>query len=213
MGLEWARAWCKRCDGMSPFRPGSEGKGKVCIICAQPIDPRQKRRPGAPVKAKYGNKKTVSKIDGRVFDSRMEASRQPTLVSLENTGQITGLRYQVVFRLDVYGTQAVDALLEALEAVAAETGRPVPRFVENVRRSRQHICDYKADFVYTDHMGRFVVEDVKGYATKDYRLKKRLMVAAHNVEIVEPNRGGIQQRARGAGVRGPGTGSRLRGGR
>lgn len=36
------------------------------------------------------------------------------------------------------------------------------------------ICTYVADFVYTDHDGRPVVEDVKGVKTDVYKIKKAL---------------------------------------
>lgn len=48
-----------------------------------------------------------------------------------------------------------------------------------------HVCDYVADFVYRDELGRQVVEDVKGKRTEMYRLKKKLMKACHGIEIVE----------------------------
>lgn len=45
---------------------------------------------------------------------------------------------------------------------------------------------YKADFVYWDLMNkREVVEDSKGFRTPVYRLKKRLMLAIHNIDILE----------------------------
>jgi len=49
------------------------------------------------------------------------------------------------------------------------------------------IATYKADFVYKDLEGRQVVEDVKSPATRtrDYILKAKLMLACHNIRIVE----------------------------
>lgn len=48
------------------------------------------------------------------------------------------------------------------------------------------ICKYVADFVYRESVGgRVVVEDVKGVATPVYRLKKKLMLAIHGIEIQE----------------------------
>jgi hypothetical protein len=43
---------------------------------------------------------------------------------------------------------------------------------------------YEADFSYIIN-GRLVVEDVKGVKTDVYRLKKKLMLALHNIEILE----------------------------
>lgn len=46
------------------------------------------------------------------------------------------------------------------------------------------ICKYRADFAY-DGEGIKIVEDVKGFKTTAYRLKKKLMKALHNIEIRE----------------------------
>ena len=48
------------------------------------------------------------------------------------------------------------------------------------------ICTYRADFQYgTPFCAGVVVEDVKGMKTPVYRLKKKLMLAIHGVEIFE----------------------------
>lgn len=46
------------------------------------------------------------------------------------------------------------------------------------------ICTYRADFSYTED-GRFVVEDVKGFITQVYSMKRKLMLATHGIEIKE----------------------------
>jgi hypothetical protein len=47
---------------------------------------------------------------------------------------------------------------------------------------------YICDFLYMDYENRcFVVEDVKGYKTDVYKLKKKLMKATYNIDIVEIN--------------------------
>lgn len=46
------------------------------------------------------------------------------------------------------------------------------------------ICQYIADFVYTQN-GKLITEDCKGMKTEIYRLKKKLMFAVHNIEILE----------------------------
>lgn len=49
-----------------------------------------------------------------------------------------------------------------------------------------HSLVYKADFVYTDMItGQQVVEDAKGYRTKEYRKKCRLMLEVHGIKIKE----------------------------
>ena len=47
-----------------------------------------------------------------------------------------------------------------------------------------HICKYEADFSYHDETG-FVVEDVKGVRTSQYRLKRKLMKAIYGIDIKE----------------------------
>ncbi len=49
-----------------------------------------------------------------------------------------------------------------------------------------HICDYESDFTY-HRDGDFVVEDVKslGTITYAYRIKKKLMLAIHSIQIHE----------------------------
>lgn len=49
----------------------------------------------------------------------------------------------------------------------------------------EHICRYVADFVYFNDKGEKIVEDVKGFLTKEYKLKKKLMKAIHDIEIRE----------------------------
>ena len=47
-----------------------------------------------------------------------------------------------------------------------------------------HICVYKCDFRYFDADGKEVIEDVKGYRTPVYKIKRNLMKAL-GVNIVE----------------------------
>ena len=48
------------------------------------------------------------------------------------------------------------------------------------------ICKYIADFVYYDEdLCEEVVEDAKGFRTRDYRIKSKLMNAVHGIKIRE----------------------------
>jgi hypothetical protein len=47
------------------------------------------------------------------------------------------------------------------------------------------VCKYISDFVYTNADGVEIVEDVKGRLTDVYRLKKKLMKACLDIDIVE----------------------------
>lgn len=49
----------------------------------------------------------------------------------------------------------------------------------------QRVCTYYADFAYVDRSGHRVVEDAKGFKTAVYRLKRKLMLAVHQIAVVE----------------------------
>ena len=46
------------------------------------------------------------------------------------------------------------------------------------------VCDYLCDFSYMEN-GKFVFEDVKGVRTALYQLKKKLVKAVHNIDLLE----------------------------
>jgi hypothetical protein len=46
------------------------------------------------------------------------------------------------------------------------------------------VVHYVADFVYTEN-GQQIVEDVKGFKTREYKAKKKMMAAQHDIEIRE----------------------------
>src|SRR3990167_1427642 len=50
--------------------------------------------------------------------------------------------------------------------------------------NEQKVCRYVADFQY-DWSGRRIVEDAKGMKTDIYSLKKKLMQAVLNIEVIE----------------------------
>ncbi len=210
-------AWCTKCNQERPTfkdyiydnnKKVSRYKVTKCVVCRERVF----------VASKYGAIRTKSKLTDRTFDSKKEARREPALVAMQNAGVICNLRYQVPYRLEVYSTQAVEELIATAHAVAPfiqgdeRIMRDLIATATACARSRQTVATYRADFVYSDSKGNEVVEDSKGYVTSTYRMKKKLMVACHNVEIVEPGDYGVERRARGAGVRGSHTGSRFRGG-
>jgi len=93
---------------------------------------------------------------GHRFDSKAEADRAVGLYMLERAGKIKDLEFHPRFDLFVNGVK---------------------------------VGFYTADFSYWDVGKRCeVVEDVKpknGYRTRDYVLRKKLMLACHGVEISE----------------------------
>lgn len=105
---------------------------------------------------KYKNRAVT--LNGEKFDSHKEARRYGELVLLERAGQISHLDRQVKFEL--IPSQRVD-------------GKVVER-----------ACTYVADFVYVEN-GKKVVEDTKGFRTKDYIIKRKLMLYVHGIRIKE----------------------------
>lgn len=106
---------------------------------------------------KYGNTKVTDA--GITFDSKAEHKRWQYLVMLEKAREIRDLRLQVPFEL--------------IPAQVSPDGRKIrPTF-------------YLADFCYTDSTGAFVCEDVKGAATDVWKLKQKLMLHVHGIEVKE----------------------------
>ena len=107
-------------------------------------------------RSKYHSKKIT--INGITYDSRKEANRHNELLLLQRAVRISDLKTQVKFEL--LPSQRVD-------------GKVVERPVT-----------YIADFVYKQD-GKTVVEDTKGFKTKDYILKRKMMLFFHGIRIKE----------------------------
>lgn len=94
------------------------------------------------------------------YDSRKEAERARVLHLLEKAGKIRDLKEQVPYT--VIPAQYID-------------GKCVER-----------ACIYKADFDYTvAETFEHVVEDAKGVRTKDYIIKRKLMLKVFGIRIRE----------------------------
>lgn len=119
-------------------------------------------------KSKYGARKTT--IDGQNFDSKKEAKRFNELRILEKAGAISELKTQVKFVL-------IPAQREP-DTVGARGGIKKGKVIERE-------CSYVADFAYKNASGETVVEDTKGYRTKEYIIKRKLMLYVHGIRIVE----------------------------
>ena len=108
---------------------------------------------------KYGNKKVT--YDGEVFDSNREFNRYLELRLLEKAGKIKELERQTKFVL--------------IPAQRDSRGKVIERE-----------CSYKADFFYYDNeANESVVEDTKGFRTKDYIIKRKLMLNVYGIRIRE----------------------------
>lgn len=112
---------------------------------------------------KYHAEKVTRTIDGDTvkFDSRHEARRYDELMLLQRAGAIRDLERQKRYRL--------------IPTQRGADGKVIERS-----------CDYVADFVYIDTTtGNLVVEDAKGFKTKDYIIKRKLMLERYGIQIKE----------------------------
>ena len=107
--------------------------------------------------SKYRSRKIT--IDNQTFDSMKEFGRWKDLQRLLGAGVITDLKRQVKFEL--------------IPSQKNEYGKVIERPVT-----------YVADFVYTKN-GKQIVEDVKGFKTKEYVIKRKLMLYVHGIRIHE----------------------------
>ena len=119
--------------------------------------------------SKYLNRKVVNK-DG-VFDSRKEYKRWCELKLLEQAGRINDLERQV--RIEVLPAQREP------DTVGKRGGKIKGKLIERK-------VTYVADFKYWDcDAGDYVYEDVKGVRTKDYILKRKILLWRYGIRIKE----------------------------
>lgn len=92
--------------------------------------------------------------------SKKEHYRSLQLQNMQRSGLISCLREQVPFEL-------------------------IPAFTYD-DGTREHAVRYIADFVYVDNAsGQTIVEDTKGFRTREYIIKRKLMHFIHGIRISE----------------------------
>lgn len=118
-------------------------------------------------KSKYGNRKIER--DGEVFDSHKEYKRYCELLLLQRAGAITELRRQVPFEL-----------------IPAQRESPIVGKRGGIKPGKviERAVVYVADFVYKQG-GKTVVEDAKGVRTKEYILKRKMLLYFTGIRIKE----------------------------
>ena len=121
---------------------------------------------------KYRNKKAMA--DGIEFDSMKEAKRYAELKYLEEAGEISCLERQKKY-----------VLIPTQYEKPAENGKRKKGGKDKKGRVIERECSYRADFVYKDEKGNVIVEDTKGIKTKDYIIKRKLMLYVHGIQIRE----------------------------
>ena len=124
---------------------------------------------------KYKNREIITP-DGAVFDSKREAMRYLDLKLLEKYGGIRDLKRQVPFVLiPAQREESHDVFKRGPKKGQKKPGKVIEQAVV-----------YCADFTYTDcATGEKVVEDAKGVRTKDYIIKRKLMLYVHKIRIKE----------------------------
>lgn len=121
------------------------------------------------MRSKYHSRKIT--IEGITFDSQKEANRWKELKLMEKAGEITELKRQVKFKL-------IPTIREPVCEMSSQGVFKKGRLLERE-------CSYIADFVYKNRLGFQVVEDVKGYRTEAYIIKRKLMLWLHHIQIQE----------------------------
>lgn len=123
---------------------------------------------------KYRNKKIT--VDGIYFDSRKEARRYLVLKQYEKEGKIRDLKWQVEFALlPAQYEPSTEVYQRGEHKGELKQGKLIERAVV-----------YIADFTYVTADGQYIVEDVKGgVKTKEYILKRKMLLFFHNIRIRE----------------------------
>lgn len=111
---------------------------------------------------KYGAKRI--RVNGHTFDSKREADRYKILKAMQMAREISELELQPQFPFMIGGKPVL------MRSKGFPNGRRVK---------------YVADFRYKDADGNTVIEDVKGYATDVYKLKKAVVEAIYGIKVVE----------------------------
>ena len=123
--------------------------------------------------SKYHSKK-IKAPDGEIFDSRKEYKRWCDLTLLERAGEITNLQRQVPYLL----------LPEHREPdlIGPRGGRRKGRIIE---RRLEYIADFTYEELLPDGSWVYVVEDCKGMRTREYIIKRKLMLHVYNIRLRE----------------------------
>jgi len=119
--------------------------------------------PAKPRKSKFNAKRVI--IDGITFASQKEANRYAALKQMEKAGLISHLELQPSFKL-YCGTQ--------------------PVLIRSKRYPNGRHATYRADFAYFDaDRGKRIVEDAKGFRTKEFILKRAVVEACFPAVQIE----------------------------
>ncbi len=145
----------------SPKSPKSKRAKRAIVTRPRSLLILDKRATATPTKKKGKRGARSNAIgqhhDGHYFQSKAELARYEQLKELVAAGVIENLEMQVPFLIVI---------------------------------NNKKICEYRADFRYAviDELGRIiriVVEDVKGWKTDVYLIKKKLVEASYAIDLKE----------------------------
>ena len=117
----------------------------------------------------YGRSKYRNKPKNG-FHSGKESDRYDELKLMERAGMIHDLKTQQKF-----------VLIEAQR----EPPTRGPKGGMKKGKLLEKECVYIADFTYYGPDGQYIVEDCKGFRTKEYVIKRKLMLKEYGVKILE----------------------------
>ena len=126
--------------------------------------------PDCPSNSKNKYNAVKTEAHGKIFDSAHEAEQYGELLILARAGEIYDLKTQVKY---------------VLIPAKREPDRTGPRGGKIKGKVIERETAYIADFVYKTKDGTEIVEDAKGCRTKDYRIKKKLMLSVHGIRLKE----------------------------
>ena len=124
-------------------------------------------------RSKYKAVKTT--IDGITFDSKREAKRYTELKVLEKSGHITHLELQPEYQITINGAKICKYKADFRYFTVRQ---------ENNALSYNSKGEWQTPTMTGDKEGQ-IVEDVKGFKTPIYRLKKRLVEASYPGTLIK----------------------------
>lgn len=116
--------------------------------------------------------------DGFTWDSKLEYQRWKFLNKCQQEGIISQLQRQTEYTLIPKQTKTIPQFGKRGQPIKAKT------------RVLELPVTYHADFQYLNQQGQIIVEDTKSKftKTKDYIIKRKLMLFIHGIRIAEVQR-------------------------
>ena len=124
-------------------------------------------------RSKYKAVKTT--IDGITFDSKKEAKRYTELKLLEKAGHITHLELQPEYQITINGAKICKYKADFRYFTVRQ---------ENNEQYYNSKGEWQTPTMTGDKEGQ-IVEDVKGFKTPIYRLKKKLVEASYPGTLIK----------------------------